>query len=199
MAGWAWAAVKTEPEYDIRLQLDIAAALVLRSRVFFDSWFLSAGAEGRAAHREFWDEFWSFWRFSEHALLFSYIIHMASLFETRRDTVNLPRLWHLQADNPRRHEIAERIEVLFRQAAATAKGLTILRSNVMAHRSTSLSYNAAFEKAQITPNAMRALTEDALLIVNLLRSIHDLDEERFDELALGDLKALASFPPAPPN
>ena len=196
MAGWARAAVKTE--HGIRLQLDIAAALVLRSRLFFAAWFLSAGVECRAAHREFWDEFWTFWRFNEHALLFSYIIHMASLFETRRDTVNLPRLWRLQAENSRRHEIADRIETLFRQTAATAKGLTILRSSVMAHRSISLSYNEAFKKAQITPNAMRALTDDALLLVNLLRSIHDLGEERFDELALGDLKALASSPPAPP-
>ena len=67
---------------DFDRRLEIAGALVIRSRVFYDAWWLSASVEGRAAHRPFWDEFWHFWRFNEHAFLVSFVIHMPGIFET---------------------------------------------------------------------------------------------------------------------
>jgi hypothetical protein len=122
---------------DIERRLDIAGALTVRSRIFFDAWWLSASADGRAAHRPFWDEFWHFWRYNEHA-----------------------------------------------EATPIAKGIIILRSNVMAHRSASLEYNDAFKRAQLRPMDMRRLTELALAVVNCLRGSLGKQPIEFDEIAL---------------
>ncbi|MEP6786554.1 MAG: HigA family addiction module antitoxin [Sphingomonadales bacterium] len=173
-------------------QLEIAGALIVRSRVFFDAWFLSAGVEGRAEFRPFWDEMWSFWRFNEHALLFSYIVHMAGIFEARKDTINLHQIWQLHRDHPCIENVRASVDKLFAEALEPSKGITILRSTVVAHRSATLAYNEAFRKARITPNAMRELTETALKIVNQLRSLHGLNSGFFDELAIGDLRAVAA-------
>ena len=53
-------------------EIEIASSLLVRSRVFLDAWFLSAGVDGRSEFRPFWEEVWPFWRFNEHALESSY-------------------------------------------------------------------------------------------------------------------------------
>ena len=182
---------------DIERRLEIAGELIVRSKILLDGWLLSAGAEGRAAHCTFWDEFWHYWRFNEHALLVTFVIHMASLFETRPDTVNLYKLWdHLRVQSGT-EQMQEEVSRLFLEAAPIAKGLTILRSNVMAHRSARIEYSDAFKYASLTPDAMRRLTELSLAIVNLMRIHFGKHLLEFDEHALNDLRAIASYPERP--
>ena len=73
-------------------QIEKAADLVVRARVFLDAWHLSKGIDGRARHHDFWDEYWEFWRFNEHALMFSHIVLMATLFEKNSKTICFSRL-----------------------------------------------------------------------------------------------------------
>jgi hypothetical protein len=174
---------------DLKAKVAIAGSIVVRTRVFFDGWWLSAGAEGRAAHQPFWDFYWHYWRYNEHALLVSYIIHTASLFEKKSDTINLGQLW-LDLRERADEVVQANIDGLFLEAHPTAKGVTILRSSVMAHRSAKLNYNDAFKKAGLRPDAMRRLTQIALDIVNSMQSVLGSTEFHFDEHALGDLQAI---------
>ena len=177
---------------DVEQKVEIAGSIIIRSRVFFDGWWLSAGVQGRSEHRPFWDQYCHYWRFNEHALLVSYTIHIAGLFESRSDTINLKQLWvslRERADDLAREDV----ERLLVEARPTVKGVTILRSNVMAHRSAALEYNDVFKRAGLSPDSMRRLTEIALEIINRMRTLVGGHSIEFDQFALGDLKAIASL------
>jgi hypothetical protein len=172
-------------------QLKIAAALVVRTRVFFDAWWLSAGEPGRSDNLSFWEDNWNHWRFNEHALLFSFIVHIAGLFERRNDTI----CFHSPLKNitGRRMEIkVSRINDLLNEASPIIKSVTILRSSSMAHRSAKLAYNGAFLEAHTTPNDLKGLSDISLLIVNELLEECDLPPTEFCESAIDDLKSLVS-------
>ena len=179
------------PTLAVNDQLEIAGALVIRSRVFFDAWYLSAGFDGRSSHFDFWDEYWAFWRFNEHALLFAFIVHMAGLFETREDTVNLRQIWVTVKFDASEKEKQE-AEKLLQDTSILTKAVMMLRNNAMAHRSASLSYNSAFDKAQVTPDQLRQLNGIAFELVNIMRSVVGLKKIELDYVAIGRLQALAN-------
>jgi AbiU2 len=94
---------------------------------------------------------------------------MAALFETRNDTINLWRLAKdMKAANMLLSKAAAEVDALLREATPVASKVTILRSNLFAHRSDSVSYASAFELAQVTPDQLHNLTEIALKIANQL-------------------------------
>ena len=173
-------------------QIEILGKLLIRARVFFDAWKLSGGVDGKAQFREFWDEYWEYWRFNEHALLFSFIVHMAGLFEKRDDTINFHSVWNSQKDTDHGRNLSAEMALLFKKAARAAKGVIIIRSNAMAHRSANLNYNEAFKKANVTPDQLSELTDTSLAIVNKLRGMFDLTELQFDDGPLDVLKRLAT-------
>lgn len=170
-------------------QLKVAASLVVRTRVFLDAWWLSAGEPGRSENFEFWEDNWNYWRFNEHALLFSFIVHVAGLFEKRKDTIcfhALNRSLNLPEDDLQ----SSSLQSLFDEAEPITKSVMILRSNAMAHRSANLSYNDAFKRANTTPYQLRRLSDISLLIVNELLRLSGLDPAEFCDSAIDDLKSM---------
>jgi AbiU2 len=151
-------------------QVEKAADLVLRARVLLDAWYLSAGEDGRARYRDFWYEYWEFWRFNEHALLFSHVVHMAALFEKSSKTINFARLRN-QLKKEYDQASFDAIERLLMDTAATAKGVAILRNNAFAHRSAKIGYIDAFKRAGLSYDKLRELNESALQVANEMLKI----------------------------
>ncbi len=128
--------------------------MLFRANVYFEAWWQSAGVEGRAEFKEFWEEYWEFWRFNEHAMQFAFIVYTAGLYEKRSGTVNFRTLWaeaEPYASDASRAEFKQRLNM----AEPMAQSVTLLRSNAMAHRSMALSYRDAFKKANVTPDQLR--------------------------------------------
>src|SRR5437899_2871704 len=73
-------------------RLERAAQLVLRSRVFYDIWFYYEGAETRPLIIDTMQQFSEFFRFDPHAHFVAFVVHIAALFDKRRDTISLPSL-----------------------------------------------------------------------------------------------------------
>ena len=150
-------------------RLETAAQLVLRARIFYDIWRFYDGDETRPAIIDAMRRYSEFFRYDPHAHFFSFIVHMAALLEARQDTINLPNLSKEFRDSGLiEARVAVEVDALLQQATPFASKVAILRSNLFAHRSVSLSYAEAFNKAAVTPNELRELTEIALKIVNRL-------------------------------
>jgi hypothetical protein len=81
-------------------------------------------------------------------------------------------------------------EKALQEAKPILKKLLIIRHNLFAHRSASLSYEKAFKKAAITPNEIRRLTEIGIETINLLRTALGQTDYVFSELPSSDLKGL---------
>jgi hypothetical protein len=73
-------------------RLERAAQLVVRSRIFYDIWFYCDGPNTRPAIINTMERFSEFFRFDPHAHFVSFVVHMAALFEKRKDTINFWRL-----------------------------------------------------------------------------------------------------------
>jgi predicted RNase H-like HicB family nuclease len=171
-------------------QVTKAADLVVRARIFLDAWHLSAGVDGRARYRDFWDGYWEFWRFNEHALLFSHLVHMAALFEKNPKTINFVQLRdNLNTEYGQADFTA--IDSLLAEAQATVQGLVILRSNAFAHRSAKMSYDEAFRKANLSFDKLRDLNVLALQLVNEMLKLVGANGHEFTELPQQYLERLA--------
>ena len=165
--------------------------MLFRANLFFEAWWLSAGVEGRRQFGHFWNEYWEFWRFNQHAMQFAFVVYTAGLYETRSDTVNFASLWkeargHADAATKNRYEQA------WISAQSTAKSILILRSNAMAHRSMTLSYNDAFKLAKVTPDQLRQHLASSWELLNIIEESLGLEPSEFDPIAIDTLRSLAT-------
>jgi hypothetical protein len=126
------------------------------------------------------DDFSEFFQFTLHAHFVAFAIHMAGLFEKRNDTINLGRLADdvKVADMPLK--TANEVDALLREAKPLAAKVMVLRHNLFAHRSASLSYAEIFEMADVTKDQLRNLTEIALRIANRLLVARGLPDQSFN-------------------
>jgi hypothetical protein len=119
------------------------------------------------------------------------------MFDRTRGTISLTHLANeMKAARLIREEAIRELDALLAEAAPIASKVTVLRHYAFAHRSATVSYNAAFKKAAVTPTQLRELTEIALKIANRLLLARGLKDEVFTPLPLGAakemMKALAS-------
>src|SRR5687768_4197608 len=128
-------------------RLDRLGQLVMRARSHYDIWWAYQGPEHNSAWVAALRELPDFFRFDEHAQFVTLVMYLGQLFESRPGTINLP----LAAAHARLAEFPESVVANADSALAKAqplwKKVVVLRSNLFAHRSEKLSYEAAFKKA----------------------------------------------------
>ncbi len=175
--------------FDERLQ--IAAQLIIRARIFYDVWWLYEGADTRAKIIDTMNNYSEFFRFDSHAHFVAFIVHLAGLYEARSGTVNLPALVKEAKDSGEfpPESIAKSEAALAAMQGLPSK-LAILRSNLFAHRSISISYEDVFSKAAITADQLRDLTVAGLQVVNLLLVASGLQEQIFSDLPRHDVETI---------
>jgi hypothetical protein len=136
-------------------------------------------------------EYNDFFRFTPHAYLVAYVVHIAAMFDRRRDTISLVRLAHeMSAARLIQGQTITEVEALLAKATHIVSKVTLLRHNAFAHRSASISYDVAFKKAAVTAAEMRDLTEIALKIANRLLLARGLNDEVFTPLPLATAEAM---------
>lgn len=120
-----------------------AARLVQRSRAFFDGWVQAQEkeAEGIEARAHF------------TALL----AHVAALFETRRDTINLPTMAQ-----------GAGLDEQLNHAMALARRVNNLRNDDFSNRVDLETFADAFKRAQVGPDEIEELLGLAQAIVDRL-------------------------------
>lgn len=118
------------------------------------------------------------------------VIHLAGLFENRRDTINFGALIS-EAERSGTDETAiANARSRMSEVGSIHPKVAILRSNLFGHRSASLSYEDAFEKAAIKPDQIRDLTVAGLDIANCLLAARGLNEQLFHDVPRRDLEKL---------
>src|SRR5262249_55156143 len=186
--GFLLSPPKTPLPLDERLER--AGQLVVRARKFYDVWAFLRDATRRPSTYDLIDAHFSeFFTFTIEAHFVAFVVHMAALFE-RKDTINLRTLaGEMEAENMPSQAVAE-VDALFRDANPLAAKVAILRNNVFAHRSASISYALAFEMADVTEGQLLKLTEIALDIVNQLLRARTLPDQNFNPAAREQAGAL---------
>lgn len=172
-------------------RIELITQLIKRARIFYDVWWFYEGAETRPRILGTMNRYSEFFRFDIHAHFVSLVVYIAALFENRRDTVNFPALIEeAEAAKLLPPGALDQAKTAFAEIHDVLSKVAILRSNLFAHRSASLSYEEAFQKADITPNQLRDLTEAGLHIANIFLVARGRSEQFFHELSRKYIEAL---------
>ena len=167
--------------FELDERLERASQLVVRARIFHDLWFTFEDARTRPATLDVTERFGEFFAFDPHAHFVAFVVHIAAVFERRYGTINLQGLAkEAKEANLISAQTAAEIDALLDEAAPLVSKVTKLRSNLFAHRSASLPYDAAFRKANVTAEQLRHLTEIALKISNRLLLARGLRDHMFN-------------------
>lgn len=175
---------------DLETKLDALAQLALRARCFFDFWWLYEGSPNREKNLDAMNQYSEFFRFDTHSHQIAYTMYLCQLFESKANTMNISGTLREARDRGLPQKNIAGVEQLLREAEPIAGNLVIIRSNLFAHRSLSLGYDAAFAKAAITPNQIGHLYDIGLEAVNLLRVAFGQDEQEVSALPTEDLSRL---------
>jgi hypothetical protein len=132
------------------------------------------------------DEYSEFFRFTPHAYLVTYVVYIAGVFETRRDTISFAALISQMKAAGQLEGQEEAVSNLLSVAKPIAKKVAVLRNNAIAHRTVSMSYDDVFKQAEVTPGELRDLTDVALEIANRLLRACGLQDQYFTDLPRAD-------------
>ena len=172
-------------------RLEIAGELVVRTRIFYDLWWFYENIETRPQILGAMNHYPEFFRFDSHAHFVAFVVHLAALFERRNDTINLPVLKaELEEAGALESATAASAEAILNEAKPLIPKVIILRSNLFAHRSASVSYAQAFELADVTANQLGHLSDLSLRLTNCLLLARGLKDRVFHTISRAHLKGL---------
>lgn len=110
-----------------------------------------------------------FFSTSLHAHFVALLVALYPLYETRRDTFNIPRLLKiLDKEDAIAAEALANVEMLYAEAKPLWVKVGILRNKAFGHRSDSFTIDQTFKVAEVTPNELKMLVD---LTKKLLNSV----------------------------
>ena len=172
-------------------QIDIATNQLVRARIFLDIWWHYHGSPTRGQSLDSMNEFPEFFRFDEHAHFTAFIVHIATLFDKRNDTVKLEKLGKSISNKLTvSAKIEKELKALFKQTNAIAEKILVLRHRAFSHRSDEYNYNEAFKLANVSYSEFLVLTEKSKQILNLFLQVIKRGEVVFRDLPREDLAQL---------
>jgi hypothetical protein len=173
---------------DVRIKL--AAKLTVRAKIFYDIWWLSYEPVSGARILPTMNRYPDFFVLDQHAHWIALIVQVTGLFEkTRRDTVNFNAI--IKSARPFiANSALESALNLLKATELTSPKVKVLRDNLFAHRSASLSYDDTFRQAELTSNQLCELIGRGLQIANILLGARGLPFECFDDAPRKSVHAL---------
>ena len=135
----------------------------------FSVWRELTDANNEIEFRETLNDHSLFFQTIIHANLVTLVITLYRLFENRKDTVNIPNFvnetYKLKLLSESTKNMADSS---VENISNIWKKICILRSNVFGHKSKKLEPEAAFIKAEITPDQLKKIILDMQKLVNVI-------------------------------
>ena len=172
---------------EARKYIKALANTIISASFHFDIWWVYKEKDSRARYVDTLNDYFNFFKTSLQAHFLSVVVELYKLFETRKDTINFPRLIKLLNENNLLDpDILKKVEAEKRSLKVLWKKIAILRSELFAHTSIDLSYREVFKKAEITPDNIRDLIDRAKKLLNQISEGLEKNTYIFDLEATGD-------------
>ena len=149
---------------------------IVRARVLYDLWWLTAAKETRDPYRVAFERYSELFRFLEHGLLIATVVQACIPFDSSKGTLSLRRaikdvekIGALGAGEAK--VLAARLDTL----ADAVNSIQTLRHNAFAHLSHGTGYNETFTKAGLRPRDVRSVIDEAMAVINVLLTSRGLD------------------------
>ena len=156
-----------------------------------DIWWIYKSKDTRSKFLETMNDYVSFFQSSIHAHFVAMIIALYRLYETRRDTINIPRLLQLLEQH---HSLSDDAVTSINDLIAQAKPIWIkvgiIRSDIFAHLTNERSIEESFDKAEIKYGQFKELIELSKKITNAIGQGYNRNTHAFNLTSEIDTKAL---------
>ncbi len=150
-------------------------------------WWIYKEKQSRKRFLDVLNTYPLFFQTSLHAHFVAMIISLYRLFETRRDTVNMPQLIKLfKKEGTFPQDELTRLDSEIEQIKPIWVKVSVLRNKLFGHRSNALGIDDIWEEANITPNQFKKLIADSKRILNDMTSIWDRSSHAFNLSATED-------------
>jgi len=161
---------KYSPEKaEIRGKLNDFFSIIQNAHYSYEIWWILISKDGKGKYFNAYLHFKEFFEPVAYSNLTSMIIALYKLYENRRDTLNFEKLYN-KVDKLELLDKNSKNNFMKRQKECKNiwKKVTIIRSNLLAHRNYKLTRNQIYKKAKLSPNQMKRLIELSLKNFNAL-------------------------------
>lgn len=156
-----------------------------------DIWWIYKSKDTRPKYIDTMNDYVSFFQTSIHAHFVAMIIALYRLYETRRDTINIPRLLQfLEQNHPLSNGGVNAINEYMAQAKPIWIKVGIIRSEVFAHLTNERNVEESFDKAKINYREFKDLIELSKIITNSIGQDYNRNTHAFNLSSVNDTKAL---------
>lgn len=132
-----------------------------------DIWWVYKSKEYRPVYVDTMNRYLGFFDTSLHAHFVALLVALYPMYETRRDTFNIPRLLKILERECQIPDTAfAKATALYAEAKPLWIKVGVLRNEAFGHRSDSRTIEEIFKKAGITPNQLRKLIEITKRLLN---------------------------------
>jgi hypothetical protein len=164
---------------------------IVVAKLNYEIWWVYKEKNSRKRFVDVLNDYPLYFQMSLHAHFVAMIFSLYRLYETRKDTMNLPQLVRLL----RKHSTLSIQEI--KSMESDIKGMrplwqkvSILRNSVFAHRSNKLDNNDIWKKASVTPNQFKKLIDDSEGILNRITHLWARSSHAFNLSATSDAERL---------
>lgn len=152
----------------------------------YDIWWVYKSKKYRPVYASTMNRYLGFFDTSIHAHFVALLLALYPMYETRRDTFNIPRLLKiLEKEDRVSASTLAKANALFVEAKPLWIKVGILRNNAFGHRSDSKTIEEIFKEADITTNQLKRLIELTKRLLNTVTRALDGSVHAFN-LAASD-------------
>jgi len=135
----------------------------------YDIWWAYKSKEHRPIYVATMNRYPGFFETSIYAHFVALLVALYPMYETRRDTFNIPRLLKvLDKEGHVPDKVLAKANAIHAEAKPLWVRVGVLRNNAFGHRSDSKTVKEAFKEAGITPDQLKKLIELTKRLLNTI-------------------------------
>lgn len=153
----------------------------------YEIWWVYKEKESRKRFVDTLNTYPLFFQTSLHAHFVAMIVSIYRVYETRKDTINLPQLIKkLENQNAISKQEIKRIKSDIEQIKPLWVKVAVLRNKMFGHRSNALDHDEIWKEANVTPNQFKKVIDESKRILNEITSLWNRSGHAFNLTATRD-------------
>ena len=172
---------------DISKNVEELQNTIKTAKLNYEIWWIYKNIETRKLYVDARKTYPLFFQISLHAHFVAMIVSIYRLYETRKDTINIPQLVKLLKNRnviPNKDIININSDI--KQIKPLWIKISVIRNKIFAHRSNELEYDKIIDEANIAYNQFKELIDESKSILNKITVLWNNSSHAFNLMATKD-------------
>ncbi len=166
---------------DISKNLEELQNTIKTANLNYEIWWIYKNKETRELYLDAVKTYPLFFQISFHAHFVAMIVSIYRLYETRKDTINIPQLVKLlENKNVISNKDIEEIKFDIKQIKPLWVKVSVLRNNAFGHSSNELDYDEILKEANVKLNQFKEIIDESKSILNKITVLWNNSSQAFN-------------------